>query len=71
MRPLVQEDHQFNKQYCVIAILFLPKVHKVEYLETGRKMLAVAKQLNDKSFYMRLRQIEPRKKHRRSTISIK
>ena len=47
----------FNKQYCVICQKQYDKVHKVEYLETGHKMLAVAKQLNDKSIYMRLNSI--------------
>ena len=47
----------FDKGNCIICQIPTGKLHKVEYMITGQKMLEVARKLSDKSFYLRLNTI--------------
>ena len=47
----------YDKDSCIICQIPTGKLHKVEYMNTGRKMLEVAHKLNDKSFYLHLNTI--------------
>ena len=47
----------YDKESCIICQTPGGRIHKVEYMRTGGKMLEVAKRLSDKSFYLRLNTI--------------
>ena len=47
----------YDKDSCIICQTPAGKLHKVEYMITGEKMLEVARKLSDKGFYLRLNTI--------------
>ena len=51
------KSEHYDKKLCIICQKVGGKIHNVQFIETGKKMLEVSEKLNDKGFFRRLNTI--------------